>query len=387
VSDTLLLFVRLMLDLYPYLYMLAIVVGSIYAFSGITDSVFDLYYIYRAVRRFFLSRNWPKLTLERLEAREQQKIAIIIAAWHEEDVIAQTLTNACETIRYRNYDIFVGTYPNDPATQSEVDRIAQKYPRVHKVVTADDGPTNKAANLNQVFQAIKDFEQRTNQRYEILLMHDSEDVIHPYSLLVCNYLIPRMDMIQTPVFPMDVSLRKVTHWTYADEFAENHTKLLLVRELTGGFVPSAGVGTAFTKRAFQLMALASNSDVFTPGSLTEDYELGLRMNLRGIRAAFVLVNIPSPKSLETGKRNMADWVATRAVFPLKFRQAVRQKTRWTIGIALQGWQNLGWQGSLSVRWNLFQDRKALLTTPANFLGYFVFFYFILYQILVTYYAP
>ncbi|HEY60900.1 MAG TPA: phage adsorption protein NrfB [Anaerolineae bacterium] len=376
-----------MLDLYPYLYVLAIIVGSIYAFSGITDFVFDIYYIYRAVRRFLLSRNWPKLTLERLEAREQQKIAIIIAAWHEEDVIAQTLTNACETIRYRNYDIFVGTYPNDPATQSEVDRIAQKYLRVHKVVTADDGPTNKAANLNQVFQAIKEYEQRKGQRYEIILMHDSEDVIHPYSLLVCNYLIPRMDMIQIPVFPMDVSLRNVTYWTYADEFAENHTKLLLVRELTGGFVPSAGVGTAFTKRAFQLMALVSESDVFNPGSLTEDYELGLRMNLRGIRAAFVLVNIPSPKSLGTGKRNVADWVATRAVFPLQFRRAVRQKTRWNIGIVLQGWQNLGWQGNLPVRWNLFQDRKALLTTPANFLGYFVFLYFVIYQILVTYYAP
>ena len=172
-SDTLLFIVRLMLDLYPFLYVLAVIVGLIYVFSGITDSVFDIYYIYRAIRRFFLSHNWPKQAFECLETREQQKFAIIIACWHEEDVIAQTLTNACETIRYRNYDIFVGTYPNDPETQSEVDKIARKYPRVHKVVTADDGPTNKAANLNQVFEAIKDYEQSTNQRYEIILMHES----------------------------------------------------------------------------------------------------------------------------------------------------------------------------------------------------------------------
>lgn len=247
--------------------------------------------------------------MQRLEAREQQKIAIIIACWHEEDVIAQTLTNACETIRYRNYDIFVGTYPNDADTQAEVDRIAQKYPQVHKVVTADPGPTNKAANLNQVFEAIKDYEIKTNQSYEIILMHDFEDVIHPYELLVDNYLIPRMDIVQIPVFPMTLPLHKVTHWTYADEFAENHAKLLLVRELTGGFVPSAGVGTAFTKRAFQLMAFYHNSNVFTPGSLTEDYELGFRINLRGHRAAFVLVNIPSPKP----------WKRARDRYPIGWR--------------------------------------------------------------------
>ncbi|MFW5714690.1 MAG: HEAT repeat domain-containing protein, partial [Brevefilum sp.] len=31
-----------------------------------------------------------------------------------------------------------------------------------------------------------------------------------------------------------------------------------------------------------------------------------------------------------------------------------------------------------VKWNLFQDRKALVTAPINFLGYFVFLYFLLY---------
>ncbi len=376
----LLKFADILISLYTPFYILALIVGSVFVISGFTDLFFDLYSIGWKFRRWLIGRNWPRLTLERLEAREQQRIAIFIAAWHEEDVIAQTLTNATETIRYKNYDIFVGTYPNDPATQREVDKVASKNPHVHKVITPEDGPTNKASNLNHVFQALLDYETEQNLFYDFIVMHDSEDVIHPYSLLVYNYLIPRKEMIQIPVFPMALPLHKVTHWTYADEFAENHTKILYIREISGGFVPSAGVGTAFTKRAFQLLAL-EHEEVFSPNSLTEDYQLGLRMNLHGMKAAFVNVKIPSPQSKQTGKRRASDWVATRAVFPTDFKRAVKQKTRWNIGIVLQGWENIGWKGSLGVKWNLFQDRKALITAPVNFLAYFVFIYFLVYSLL------
>lgn len=374
---------RLAIALYEPLHTLALIVGVIFVVSGITDIGFDFYFILRSIRRFFLSRHWPKLTLKRLEAREQQKIAIFIACWQEKDVIARTLTNAVEKLHYRNYDIFVGTYPNDPETQAEVDRVAHKYPHVHKVITPDPGPTNKPSNLNHTFRALKEYEKQTNQHYEIIMTHDSEDVIHPYSLLVINYLIPRKDMVQLPVFPLEVPLKEFTHWSYADEFAENHTKLMLVREITGGFVPAAGVGVAFTRRAFEWFNLQHSNQIFSTHTLTEDYELGLRMNLEGYKAAFVLVNIPAPDSK---RRSVLDWVATRAYFPRDFWRAVRQKTRWNIGIVLQAWQNVGWQGNMAIRWNLFQDRKALVATPANFLAYFVFAYFILYQLLQLFYS-
>jgi len=82
-----------------------------------------------------------------------------LACWHEADVIAHTLTNAVEKLQYRNYDIFVGTYPNDPYTQAEVDKVARKNPHVHKVITPDPGPTNKPSNLNYTFQALKEYEK------------------------------------------------------------------------------------------------------------------------------------------------------------------------------------------------------------------------------------
>jgi bacteriophage N4 adsorption protein B len=372
-------FANILVSLYTPFYILALIVGSVFVISGFTDLFFDLYSIGWKLRRLLIGGDWPTLTLERLEAREQQRIAIFIAAWHEADVITQTLTNATETIRYKNYDIFVGTYPNDPDTQREVDKVASINPHVHKVVTPEDGPTNKASNLNHVFQSLLKYESDQNTFYDIIVMHDSEDVIHPYSLLVYNYLIPRKEMLQIPVFPMALPLKNVTHWTYADEFAENHTKILYIREISGGFVPSAGVGTAFTKRAFQLLAL-EHEEVFSPNSLTEDYQLGLRMNLHGMKAAFVQVKIPTPQSVQTGKRRASDWVATRAVFPTDFKRAVKQKTRWNIGIVLQGWENIGWEGSLTVKWNLFQDRKALVAAPVNFLAYFVFIYFLVYSL-------
>ena len=382
--DTVLNFlVNLMVSLYQPMHILAVVVALVFTISGVMDLSIDFTHIAWKIRRFINRKEIRPLTIERLKAREQQRIAIFIAAWHEADVIAKTLTNACQTINYNNYDIFVGTYPNDPETQSEVDKVARVDTHVHKVVTPDPGPTNKAANLNHVFNAILDYETRTDSYFDIIVMHDSEDVIHPYSLLVYNYLLPRKDMVQIPVFPLPQPLNKVTHWTYADEFAENHTKILRVRELNDGFIPSAGVGTGFTKRAFQQLAI-STDEIFSPNTLTEDYQLGLRMNLQGMKAAFVNIRIP-PSEENPTEKTPTEWVATRALFPTDFKHAVKQKTRWNIGIILQGWANLGWRGSLGVKWDLLQDRKALISTPVNFLGYLVFIYFLLYQ-LVQYYS-
>jgi bacteriophage N4 adsorption protein B len=382
-NDVLNFLSELMVTLYQPMHVLAVIVGLVFTISGVMDLSIDFTHMFWLIRRFFIRKEIHPLTIERLKAREQQRVAIFIAAWHEEDVIAKTLTNACQTIHYNNFDIFVGTYPNDPDTQREVDKVAQINAHVHKVITPDPGPTNKAANLNHVFNAILDYETRVGSYFDIIVMHDSEDVIHPYSLLVYNYLMPRKEMIQIPVFPLPQPLRRVTHWTYADEFAENHTKILRVRELNNGFVPSAGVGTAFTKRAFQQLAI-STQEIFSPNTLTEDYQLGLRMNLQGMNAAFVNIRIP-PSEAHPTEKAPKEWIATRALFPTDFKHAVKQKTRWNIGIILQSWKNIGWEGSLGVKWDLMQDRKALISTPVNFLGYLVFLYFVLYQ-LVQYFS-
>lgn len=365
---------------------LAYVVLTIYVLSGVDDILYDLYFWGRHLWRRWLGPRYPRLTLEWLEAREQQRVAVLIPAWREANVIAQMLTNTCETIRYRNYDIFVGTYPNDPETQRQVDLAARTYPRVHKVIHPTDGPTTKADNLNNLYRALAEDEARHGVRYEIIVNHDAEDIIHPLSLLLFNYLIPRKDMIQLPVFPIPVPLWNVTHWTYADEFAENHTKDLLVRELVGGFVPSAGVGTAYTRRAFELVALRHGEEVFSRHNLTEDYLFGLRLRLEGLTCAFVIQRLP----IQAGDRRRGrflPWIATQALFPRELSRAVRQKTRWNIGIALQAWASAGWPGGLFIRVNLLRDRKVLVTNPAGFLGYVLLAYFVMYESVGLWFRP
>ncbi|MGI8944443.1 MAG: glycosyl transferase family protein, partial [Qipengyuania sp.] len=44
--------------------------------------------------------------------------------------------------------------------------------------------------------------------------------------------------------------------------------------------------------------------------------------------------------------------------PARAQAAVRQKTRWIQGIALQGWDRLGWSGSPVQMWMQLRDRRG-----------------------------
>jgi bacteriophage N4 adsorption protein B len=136
----------------------------------------------------------------------------------------------------------------------------------------------------------------------------------------------------------------------ADEFAESHGKQLVVREAIGAAVPSAGVGCGFSREILAKVD-ARHGAPFDESSLTEDYELGLRIAELGGRGVFV--RLPSTR----GGRA----VAVRAHFPDSLDAAVRQKARWQAGIALSGWRRLGWRGGLAERWMRYRDRRAILS--------------------------
>ncbi len=67
-------------------------------------------------------------------------------------------------------------------------------------------------------------------------------------------------------------------------------------------------------------------------------------------------------------------MATREYFPQRFRQAVRQRTRWVTGIALQGWERNGWRGGAATVYWFWRDRKGLLGNPLSLLGNLVALY-------------
>lgn len=355
---------------------LMIVVGICFFVSGMDDFFIDACFIARSVyRRFFILPKHPPLTEAALRNRPEQPVAVMIPAWDESSVIRPMLENTLKSIDYKNFTIFVGTYRNDQATQREVDLVCEKSARVQKIVTPHDGPTNKADCLNWIFNGIRQHEKKTGTRYAIFVMQDCEDVIHPLCYKLFNHLVPKCDMVQLPVESLKTKWHQLTGGHYLDEFAQSHYKDMVVREALGGGLPAAGVGAAFSRGALETVCARRNGELFSVDSLTEDYEFGLRLHAYRLKQAFVrfaTVRNGTRKNRLTGKpipTTRQDVVCVREYFPDKFRFSVRQKSRWVVGITLQGWANLGWQGNLATRYMLFRDRKAILTNLLNLLGY------------------
>jgi adsorption protein B len=344
----------------------------LFLISGLDDLFVDLvYYVRWLWRKLFRRKLVRPLTLERLSSVDEQLVAVMVPAWDESSVIRRMLLNTTGTLQYRNYHIFVGVYANDDATRLEVESVALNHPRVHVVVNPHDGPTNKADCLNWVFQGIKAFEATHDGEFDIFVMQDAEDIIHPVSLKYYNYLIPRFHFIQLPVFPLATRLGDFVTGTYMDEFAESHTKELRVRELMTTALPSAGVGTAISREAMDFMAQRSHNQLFDVTSLTEDYMFGLRLSRFGGKKMFLqqAVSAGGVGALREQRGHMEP-LATRALFPTTFQDAVRQKGRWILGITLQGWR-AGWGESVGDAYYMYRDRKGIITNLAVFLGYAV----------------
>ncbi|MFC5472641.1 glycosyl transferase family protein [Paraherbaspirillum soli] len=357
---------------------LMFVVGLIFLISGLDDLFIDLYFTVRSnYRNYFVLPKYAPMTEDNLRNTPEQPLAVLIPAWDEFAVIRPMLENTLRSLEYANYTIFVGTYPNDPQTQLEVEKVREKHKNVQRIVCPHDGPTNKADCLNWVYQGIKLYEKNKGINFQIFVMQDCEDVIHPLCYKLFNYLIPRKDMVQLPVQSLTGKWYKFTAGHYLDEFAQAHYKDMVVREALNHSIPAAGVGCAFSRRAFDTVAGSNNNQLFSINSLTEDYDFGFRLKVHGLSQIFVrfaTTRLVMRKNFWSRKSRLVptkEMVCVREYFPAAFGAAVRQKSRWVIGIALQGWANLGWAWDGGTKYMLFRDRKALITNLANMLGYLV----------------
>ena len=343
--------------------------------SGLDDLFIDVCYYVSEFRRRVV-RGVAAVTEAELRSLPEQAIAIMIPAWHEDAVIAHMLRNTLATVDYKNFDIFVGTYPNDEATMLAVAEVAETDPRVHRIVCPHDGPTNKADCLNWIIEGIRHNDKVSGKRAAILMLHDSEDLVHPLSFKLMNRFIPEVSMVQLPVIPFESPAGEMTAGTYLDEFAESHLKDMVVRERLSGMVPSAGVGTGFARAAIDRLALKHNNQIFNVATFTEDYDLAFRLKAIGegsILLQFFVERTSVAASTRFGGRAklkvVRELVGTRGYFPANFGDAVRQKARWTLGIVFHGWQQRGWEGDLALRYMIWRDRKALITNSVNIMGY------------------
>jgi len=321
--------------------------------GGLDDVLLDLLYVVRRLwRDLTVYRRFPRMTAKDLPpSGVAGPIAIFVPAWQEAAVIGQMLRRCLSLWANENMRIFVGAYPNDPDTMNVVTEVIarQGKGKVQIVLNSLPGPTTKADCLNHLWLALRQWEDRAGRQALAVVLHDAEDVVHPDALRLIGLLSPRFALVQLPVLPLISARSRWVSGHYCDEFAEAHGKSLLVREAMGAALPSAGVGCAFSRAALGRIAEARGERPFDPQSLTEDYELGLRIGEEGGRGIMVRMRDSS-----------GELIATREYFPETFGDAVRQKARWMNGIALSGWDRLGWNGGLREGWMRLRDRRAAL---------------------------
>ncbi|ANU08641.1 glycosyl transferase family protein [Paraurantiacibacter namhicola] len=284
--------------------------------------------------------------------------AVFIPAWSEAQVIGTTIAHLLKAWPQAELRLFVGVYANDPATLEAALEKASGDPRLRLVVLDNAGPTSKADCLNRLYAAMQAEQARHAITFRQVLLHDAEDMVDPAVLALIDRALETADFVQIPVQPLP---QRASRWIgshYCEEFAEAHAKAMVVRDAFGAALPAAGVGCAFTGSVLARLAKASEAGPFDQDSLTEDYELGLRVRDLGGTGRFLRL-----------RGDDGELVATRAYFPAALPDAVRQKARWVHGIALQGWDRMGWGRGPLESWMRMRDRRGPMVALVLFLAY------------------
>ena len=332
--------------------------------NGVDDLIIDAAAIAGYIRQWLSSTPNSRIPTEaELDSVPPRITAIFVALWKEHRVIGKMIENNVTKLRYPSVEFFVGVYPNDAPTIAAVREAMKRFPTVHLSICPHDGPTSKADCLNWIYQRMLLCEEERGVRFEMVLTHDAEDLIDPDALRWINYYAQWNDMVQLPVLALPTPMREISHGVYCDEFAEYQSRDMVARQFLGGFIPSNGVGTGFSRRALEALAERYSNRIFEPGCLTEDYENGFRVRRLGMNQKYI------PIQFRHGRA-----IATREYFPRRFQAAVRQRSRWVTGITLQSWELHSARETLRYFYWFWRDRKGLIGNLASPATNIVFVY-------------
>ena len=146
---------------------------------------------------------WPSDA--ELEQAPERRIAILVPLWREHGVIRQMLDhNLWRRSATRNYDVFMGVYPNDqPTLQAVSEEAERQHARVHLALARTTGPPVEG-RLPEHDPALHGGVRRVARAsvFETVVTHDAEDLIHPDSLPLINWFCADYDMVQVPVLPL-----------------------------------------------------------------------------------------------------------------------------------------------------------------------------------------
>jgi bacteriophage N4 adsorption protein B len=327
--------------------------------SAIDEMAVDFVWLWLKINGFARTQRLPAGLVE---SPLLGKTAVFVAAWHEDKVIGAMISHALKAWTQRNFTLYVGCYCNDPATLAAAMAAIGDDPRVRLVINGQPGPTTKADCLNRIYAAMLADETRSGMPFRNVIMHDAEDMVHPAALAVMDRALAEVEFVQLPVRPEPQANSPWVAGHYSDEFTEAHAKTLVVRDALNAAIPAAGVGCGFSRPALgQLASLrmtAGETGPFASDCLTEDYELGLLIARNGGRSRFLRM-----------RDHNGELIATRSYFPATLETSVRQKSRWIHGIALQGWERLGWKGRPVEVWMAIRDRRGPMTAVVLAAGY------------------
>ncbi|MEW4468115.1 glycosyl transferase family protein [Parasphingorhabdus sp. JC815] len=328
--------------------------------GSIDDIIFDGLWIAYLIKRYMsvYSRHDRFIVEDLPPPKLAEPLAIFVPAWQEAPVIGAMLRRCHDQWRHGNYRIYVGCYPNDGPTIAAVADAASGTKNIRMILCDQDGPTSKADCLNRLWRALCQDEILESIRFKAIILQDAEDLVHPKALELFDYLIDRASLVQIPVIPRRATRSVWVAGHYGDEFAEMHGKQMVLREALGVSIPAAGVGCAFRRDALSALSARNQGKPFNASSLTEDYELGLQLTEGDARGIFARL-----------KDKQGQWVATQEFFPDNLEDAIRQKSRWMTGIALSGWDRLGWKNCWRENWMRLRDRKASFSALLLALAY------------------
>ncbi|MEI9900873.1 MAG: glycosyl transferase family protein [Hyphomicrobium sp.] len=327
--------------MFDFLLVLLFVVSLLISVSSLDDAFIDL------VAMGIVRHRVPRL----LDGETRvPPTAVFVANWHEENVLGKMVEGNLARIQIPEVSLYLGVYPNDAGTLRVANELQAKFPdRVRVIVNRLDGPTSKGQMLNEMFMQVFGGADAP----DLVTLHDSEDVIDPRTFQVYAAYAADHDFIQAPVFSLNRGRGAIVASTYMDEFAERHTRELIVRDAVGAAIPSAGVGTCITKKLVEYF-LKTRGQVILSGTVTEDYILGIEAKRAGFKSAFAAVSKDAQEGL--------DFVATRAFFPKTLEESIKQKTRWVYGINFEALRKLGWEGDPWDVYFFMRDRKGMITS-------------------------
>ena len=273
----------------------------------------------------------------------KKTFSLIVPARNEAAVIAHTL-NTIATIDYPNrlWEVIVVCQHDDAETIAAVTTLLKK--KLNKANISlrvyDAAPYNKPHALNFGLKYAK---------HEIVGVLDAEDEVYKSYLQRANALFckQKIDVLQMGIQLIDVH----TRWYSALNVLEYYTwfKSVLRFFSRHGVAPLAGNSVFFTKKTLQVV------NGWDERSLTEDAEIGLRINQSGKKTAV----------------HYHEQYVTKEETPPTVAQFVKQRTRWNQGF-LQIIASGDWKSFATFKKNIMS--VLIFSWPIQQIMYLAYFF-------------